>query len=161
LPNFVSKETLARFPSFLPTRQMPLGLDLQGGAHLLLAIDQKELRTDWLNNLREDARKTLREAKIGFQAIGVSGDAVQVRLVKPEETDTALKALRKLVQPIGNMILGTSGNDSEVEKGNEPSKPSTGASTRWEPPSPRWCSRGAIACSCSIRDFRTRASSRS
>ena len=120
LPNFVSKETLESWPSFLPKRQMPLGLDLQGGAHLLLAIDQNELRTDWLNTLREDARRTLRDAKIGFSAIGIAKDAVQVRLVKPEETDAALKELKKLVQPVGNLILGTSGNDTEVEKGSAP-----------------------------------------
>jgi preprotein translocase subunit SecD len=120
LPNFFSKETVASWPSFIPKRQMPLGLDLRGGAHLLLALDQNEIRKDWLANLREDSRKTLREAKIGFSAIGVSGDAVQIRLVKPEDTETALKELKKLVQPIGNAILGTSGNDVEVEKGAEP-----------------------------------------
>jgi preprotein translocase subunit SecD len=119
LPNFFSKETVASWPDFIPKRQMPLGLDLQGGAHLLLALDQNEIRKDWLSNLREDARKTLREAKIGFSAIGVSGDAVQVRLVKPEDTDTALKELKKLSQPIGNAILGTSSNDTEIEKGGE------------------------------------------
>lgn len=120
LPNFFSKETVESWPGFLPHRQMPLGLDLQGGAHLLLALDQKELRTDWLNNLREDARRTLREAKIGFSGIGIAGDAVQVRLVKPEETDKALAELKKIIQPIGNMMLGTSSSDSEVERGNEP-----------------------------------------
>ncbi len=120
LPNFFSKETVASWPNFMPKRQMPLGLDLQGGAHLLLALDQNEIRKDWLSNLREDARKTLRDAKIGFSAIGVSGDAVQVRLVKPEDTDAALKELKKLSQPIGNAILGTSSNDTELEKGSEP-----------------------------------------
>ena len=120
LPNFVSKETLATWPNFLPKRQMPLGLDLQGGAHLLLALDSKELEKDWLSNLREDARKTLRDGKIGFSAVGATSDAVQVRLVKPEDTDRALKDLKKLVQPIGNTILGTSGNDIEVSKGTEP-----------------------------------------
>ncbi len=120
LPNFVSKETLESWPNFLPKHQMPLGLDLQGGAHLLLVIEEKDLRTDWLNNLREDARKTLREAKIGFSAIGVANDAVQVRLVKPEDTEAALKELKKLVQPVGNLILGTSGNDIEVVQGGEP-----------------------------------------
>ncbi len=120
LPNFFSKETVASWPNFMPKRQMPLGLDLQGGAHLLLALDQNEIRKDWLSNLREDARKTLRDAKIGFSAIGVSGDAVQVRLVKPEDTDAALKELKKLSQPIGNAILGTTSNDTELEKGSEP-----------------------------------------
>lgn len=120
LPNFFTKEQLASWPGFLPTRQMPLGLDLQGGAHLLLAIDQNEIRKDWLNNLREDARKNLRDAKIGFSAIGVSGDVLQVRLVKPEDTDAAFRELKKLVQPIGNALLGTSGDDIEVSLGGEP-----------------------------------------
>lgn len=120
LPNFVSKGTLASWPDFLPKRQMPLGLDLQGGAHLLLALDEKELRKDWLGNLSGDARKTLRDAKIGFSAIGVVNDAVQIRLVKPEDADKAITALKKLIVPIGNTILGTSSNDSEVERGSEP-----------------------------------------
>jgi preprotein translocase subunit SecD len=120
LPNFFSKETVQSWPAFLPKRQMPLGLDLQGGAHLLLAMDQGDIRRDWLNTLREDARKSLREAKLGFSAIGVQGDAVQVRLVKPEEGDRALKELKRLSQPIGNAILGTSGNDVDVNPGTEP-----------------------------------------
>lgn len=120
LPNFFSAETRAKWPGFLPSRAMPLGLDLQGGAHLLLAIDQKDIRHDWLTNLREDARRSLRDAKIGFSAIGISGEALQVRLVKPEDADQAYEALRKLVQPIGNQILGTTGDDIEVRRGAEP-----------------------------------------
>lgn len=119
LPNFVSKETLASWPDFLPKRQMPLGLDLQGGAHLLLALDEKELRKDWLSNLSGDVRKTLRDAKIGFSAIGVAGDAVQVRLAKPEDTDRAMTELKKVVQPVGNQILGTSRDDAEIQRSSE------------------------------------------
>jgi len=115
-PNFFSKETVERWPGFIPHRQMPLGLDLQGGAHLLLALDTKEIRNDWLASLREDARKNLRDAKIGFSAIGTSGEAIQVRLVRPEDSEAALKALRKIVQPIGNDILGTSADDVSAEK---------------------------------------------
>lgn len=116
LPNVFSKETLATWPSFLPTRQMPLGLDLQGGAHLLLAMDTEELRKDWLNNLRDDARRRLREAKIMTSGIGVSGGAVQIRLAKPEEGDTALRELRTLAQPLGSAMLGTTSNDIEMAK---------------------------------------------
>jgi len=120
LPNFFSKETVAAWPGFMPKRQLALGLDLRGGAHLLLAMDTAELKKDWLANQKEDVRKQLRTAKIGFSAIGASGDALQVRLVKPEETEAALKELRKLIQPIGNAILGTSGRDVSVEPGDEP-----------------------------------------
>ena len=113
LPNFFAKETVAAWPRFLPHKQMALGLDLRGGAHLLLSMDVDTLRKDWLANLREDVRKQLREAKLQFTA-GVSGNAVQVRLNRASDLDPAVRELRKLIQPIGNAILGTSGNNLEV-----------------------------------------------
>jgi preprotein translocase subunit SecD len=116
LPNFFSKETLESWPGFLPKKQLALGLDLRGGAHLLLAMDVNEVRKDWLETLRDDARKRLRDAKIGFTGLGVQGGAVQVRLAKPEDGDAALKALRGLIQPIGNALLGSAGNDITVER---------------------------------------------
>jgi preprotein translocase subunit SecD len=39
LPNFFSKATVQSWPAWLPRMQLPLGLDLSGGAHLLLAMD--------------------------------------------------------------------------------------------------------------------------
>ncbi|MFA5950466.1 MAG: protein translocase subunit SecD [Hyphomicrobium sp.] len=119
-PNFFAKETVAAWPSFLPHQQIPLGLDLRGGAHLLLAMDTNDVRKDWLASLREDARRSLREAKIGFTAIGAAGDAVQVRLAKPEDTDAALAILKKLSQTVGNLIVGTSGRDLDITKTAEP-----------------------------------------
>jgi preprotein translocase subunit SecD len=120
LPNFFTKEQVAGWPSWMPSRQMPLGLDLRGGAHLLLAMDTEELKKDWLTNLREDARRVLREGKIGVTGLGVSGGALQVRLNKPEDMEKATTELKKLIQPIGNMILGTNANDLQVEAGTEP-----------------------------------------
>lgn len=126
LPNFVSKETLASWPSILPKAQMPLGLDLRGGAHLLLGMDTDELRTDWLKTLREDARRTMldlnknREAKIGFSPATISGGAVHVRLNDAKDVDVVLPELRKLAQPIGNAMFGGSGNDLDVSQGAEP-----------------------------------------
>ncbi len=119
LPNFFSKETVAAWPSFMPKKQIPLGLDLRGGAHILLKLDAAEVRKDWLQALREDARRNLRDAKIGFSAIGVAGDVVQIRLVKPEDTDKAVTELKKLVQTLGNPLVGATGADLEIEKGAE------------------------------------------
>ncbi|MEQ1651621.1 MAG: protein translocase subunit SecD [Hyphomicrobium sp.] len=120
LPNFFAKETVAAWPSFIPHQQLNLGLDLQGGAHLLLAMDQDEIKKDWVTNLRDSARRALRDAKVGYSALGVQGTQLQVRLAKPEDQDAALKELRKLIQPIGNAILGTSSNDLDVSEGTEP-----------------------------------------
>lgn len=120
LPNFLSKQTLDSLPDWVPKRTLSLGLDLRGGAHLLLAMDTQQIRKDWLDFLRDDARKALRDNKIGFTGIGIQGNALVVKLAKPEETDQAFKELQKLAQPIGNVILGTSGNDLSVTKGTEP-----------------------------------------
>ncbi len=120
LPNMMSKEQLAWWPSFLPHKQMPLGLDLQGGAHLLLAMDQDEIKKDWLNNLRDSARKSLRDAKIGFSGLGIQGNELQVKLAKPEDRDAALTELKKIVQPIGNVLLGSTADDISVTAGAEP-----------------------------------------
>ena len=114
LPNFLPKEEVDKWPWWLPHRQIALGLDLRGGAHLLLAMDTKELEKDWLNTLRDDARRQLREAKVGFTGLGVVGSAVQVKITKPEDMDKAVAALKKLVQPVGTAILGSSGNDLTV-----------------------------------------------
>src|SRR5690606_29860680 len=116
LPNLFTKEQLASWPRFLPSKQMPLGLDLQGGAHLLLAMDTEELRKEWLQTLRDDARRTLRDAKIFPTGAGIVGDHVQVRLAKPEEADAAVRELRKLIQPMGSAMLGTSGEDLTIAK---------------------------------------------
>jgi preprotein translocase subunit SecD len=119
-PNFFSKQTVDGWPSWMPHAQIPLGLDLQGGAHLLLAMDTKQLNKDWLVTLRDDARKQLRDGKIGFTAIGIVGNGVQVRIAKPADVDKAYDVLRKLIEPLGNAILGSSGNNVDVSKvGND------------------------------------------
>src|SRR3989337_1508675 len=66
LPNLFSAATMARLPTWLPHKQVNLGLDLQGGAHLLYQLDEKEMVEDWLNNIRGDMRETLRRARIGY-----------------------------------------------------------------------------------------------
>ena len=118
LPNFFTKEQVKSWPSWVPRAQIPLGLDLQGGAHLLLGADSEQLRKEWLGFLREDARRVLREAKLFPANAAIVGSSVRVNMVKPEELDAALKELRaKVVQQVGNPIIGTSGPDIEVIKG--------------------------------------------
>lgn len=119
MPNFFAKETVASWPSFMPKKQLPLGLDLQGGAHLLLAMDQDEIKKDWMNNLRDESRKLLRDAKIGFTGIGIQGTQLIVKLAKPEERDAAIKQLDKARQSIGSAVLGTGGYDISVTAGND------------------------------------------
>lgn len=116
LPNFLPKETVDSWPEFMPQRQISLGLDLRGGAHLLLAMDTDELKTDMLATLREDARNALRDAQIGFSAIGIRDNRVLVRLRDTADTEKGLTALRGLSQPISSVFLGSGEQNLTVEQ---------------------------------------------
>jgi preprotein translocase subunit SecD len=115
IPNFFSRETVNSWPRWLPRTQLNLGLDLRGGAHLLLAMETADVRKDWLDTLRDDARKRLRDAKIGVAGLGIANNTVQVHLAKPEDADNAMRELRGLVQQTG--ILRTTVTDVQLTKG--------------------------------------------
>ena len=66
LPNAFAPETVARWPSFLPHKQVSLGLDLRGGSHLLLEVDMGAVEKERLAGLVDEIRTQLTGAKIGY-----------------------------------------------------------------------------------------------
>ena len=118
LPNLIDKDTLKGVPSWLPNKQISLGLDLQGGAHLLFQMDEKELVEDWLKAIRGDVRDTLRDDRIGYRglALSVPNKQVQVRITDPANIDKAYDGLRELSLPLGGSVFGgATGNTLDVE----------------------------------------------
>src|SRR3954449_7355263 len=96
VPNFFPEATVKGWPKWAQ-RHMVLGLDLQGGSHILLEVDSNAVKKDKLNQVVDDARRTLRDARIRFTGgIVVRGDAVEVRLTDPNDTQNALAKLREL-----------------------------------------------------------------
>ena len=119
LHNQFPAATMARLPAWLPHKQVNLGLDLQGGAHLLYQIDEKEMVQDWLNSTRGDIRETLRRARIGYTdlTLNVANRSVSVKVRDAADVDKAYDELRKLAQPVGgNVFSGFSGYDMDVAK---------------------------------------------
>jgi protein-export membrane protein SecD len=117
LPNLFPAATMARMPTWLPHKQVNLGLDLQGGAHLLYQLDEKEMIEDWLNTLRGDVRETLRRARSGYTDLtqDVASRSVSVKVRDAADQDKAYQELRKLAAPIGgNVFSGFSGYDMDV-----------------------------------------------
>ena len=98
LPNLFSKSSLTGLPSWLPHHQVNLGLDLQGGAHLLYQIDEKEMVEDWLKNIRGDVRETLRKARIGYSDLTQDVNARWVSVTIREGADLE-KAETELKKP--------------------------------------------------------------
>ena len=83
LPNLFPREQMQRLPDWLPHEQINLGLDLQGGSHLLLEVDLRAVVQERLETLVDDIRGVLRPARIGYRGLGVRGDAVTLTLTDP------------------------------------------------------------------------------
>jgi preprotein translocase subunit SecD len=97
LPNLLPASVVSVLPGFL-AQKLNLGLDLQGGSYLLLEVDTDQLHQKQLTNLREDVRRTLQGANIGFGGLGLGQDNVQVRITNPNQVSAAATGLRKLAQ---------------------------------------------------------------
>ena len=61
-------------------------------------------KKDKLEQLRDDVRRVLRDAKIGYTGLAVRGDTVEVRIRKDSDLPTALTKLRELSQPLGGLL---------------------------------------------------------
>ena len=72
---------------------MSLGLDLRGGMLLVYEVDTEGAVAQLLQRLERDFRKELRDARIQYQEVAVSGHAVHVTLRDAGQADAARKAL--------------------------------------------------------------------
>lgn len=111
LPNVLSKDTLARLPSWLPHNQVSLGLDLRGGSHLVLEVDAADLTKERLQSLIQDSRRVLRDANIGNSSIRRVQDYLLVTLTDPGQRDAAITELQKLANPVG---IGLTAGQSDL-----------------------------------------------
>ncbi len=106
IPNFFSAETVASWPNFLPKRQITLGLDLRGGAHLLLEVNRDSLVKDRVQTLEGDVRQTLREQHIGYRGLDAHGQVVSFNLRDSADAEKALTALQPLAAPVQTGLFG-------------------------------------------------------
>src|SRR5947207_1714193 len=107
VPNFFSDATLKRPPGWAQ-RHVVLGLDLQGGSHILLEVDLNDVRKQQTEALRDEVRNALRKAQIGYTGLTIRGPSIEVRIRDESDFQTALSTLRGLSQPLGG-ILSASG----------------------------------------------------
>ncbi|HET7610785.1 MAG TPA: protein translocase subunit SecD [Rhodanobacteraceae bacterium] len=75
-------------------RAMPLGLDLQGGVHFLMAVDQDTVLQKQQQRYLDDIRSLLREKQIPYDAVSLSGDGVQAVFKTSADRDRAMDLIR-------------------------------------------------------------------
>ena len=71
--------------NFLPGKQINLGLDLQGGSHLLLRVDVGAVKQERLENLGETLRRDFRSEKIRFSGLAVANETVSLQIRNPDD----------------------------------------------------------------------------
>ncbi|RWK54940.1 protein translocase subunit SecDF [Mesorhizobium sp.] len=113
-PNLVPASTLASLPNWLPKQQLTLGLDLQGGSHILLQIDRQDLANERLESARDEVRTSLRDAQIGYTGLAGTANSIQVRIRDQGQIEAAKSALERLTQPISTGLF-MSGSVTEME----------------------------------------------
>jgi len=114
IPNFFSEQVVKGWPAWAQ-RRLVLGLDLQGGSHILLEVDLNDVRKQRLDTLRDEVLRTLREARITWaNAPAVRGNSVEVRLREGTDFAAAFAKLRDLSQPLGGVLQGNGMRTLEV-----------------------------------------------
>ena len=92
----VHRAAAAELPSWLPHKQVALGLDLRGGSYLLLEVDVAAAERDRLNSVEESVRNALRDAKIGYTGLSNQGNAVVFTIRDPAQIATARQVLGRI-----------------------------------------------------------------
>ena len=113
VPNFFAESTIKSWPKWAQ-RHLVLGLDLQGGSHILLEVDANYVRKEKAEQLRDDVRRVLREQRVGYTGLVARGLTVDVRIREESDFNLALTKLRELSQPLGGLLSATGQRSLDV-----------------------------------------------
>jgi preprotein translocase subunit SecD len=104
VPNALTPSQIAMIPDGLPKSQLPLGLDLRGGSHLMLEATANEVEKAKLEGLEDTVRSELRVAEGGAIAVSdLSINRGQLSFAVGDVTrvDQAVAILNKVTAPLG------------------------------------------------------------
>jgi preprotein translocase subunit SecD len=119
LPNALSPSQLALIPTGLPKSQLPLGLDLRGGSHLMLEATPQDVEKAKLEALEDTVRGELRNAEGGAIAsadLSLKAGRLSFTVTDATRVDQAITILNKATAPLG---VGAA-REVEISRGSLP-----------------------------------------
>ncbi len=129
LPSAFSPEQQKAFeaaiPSWAPKWLIPhkgitLGLDLQGGTHVVLEVDQVQLVRSMVQQLQGDVRGVFRDVRVApTGGVPAQPRGAAVRIPNPDDKGKVLPKLRELSQPVDIARLGAGIRNLEVTEQGE------------------------------------------
>ena len=103
-PNLLG-DRAASLPNWLPSQKLNLGLDLQGGVHLQVKVEQEDIVKERLETLEEDVRTALLDLRRDDAGVGYRGGlrkrgrSVTFTLTDPSKAAKVRAGLDSLTQP--------------------------------------------------------------
>jgi preprotein translocase subunit SecD len=110
-----------KWPSFLPSNLVNLGLDLRGGAHLLAEVKVEDVYAQRLDAMWQEVRDILRAERNDIGTIrrqGGRNDQLRVKISKIAGMDKAISAVETLARPVAS-LSGVGSKDIEVSSDQE------------------------------------------
>ena len=114
VPNLVPAQTRESLPTAIQ-RTINLGLDLQGGAHLLLEVDLDSVVAQQLENELDGIRQALREeGRIATDYIRVEDGVIVGKIRNADDYGPGLAVIRGLSRPLQVGALGQTAQTTRV-----------------------------------------------
>ena len=111
VPSFLPENVRDAWPGFLPKQTVVLGLDLQGGSHLLLQVNEEGIVSERLQGLRRDVRNTLANQNgIGnLITTDEASNSLTIELTDPSQKEAARTAVQALQNTVSNSLIAVGG----------------------------------------------------
>ena len=119
VPNFLSQSALDAIPSWIPKNSMTLGLDLQGGSHIMLKLERNDIIKERRETILDEIRANLRKAGIGYTGLAGSGQKITFKLRDAGQVEAARTALKDLREPISTGLTGTTIQEIDETVGSD------------------------------------------
>ncbi len=113
IPSMLPADLRAKYPAWLPSATINLGLDLAGGSQLLLEADQADAAKQRLQAMEDQVATELRrDPRIEIGDVSTAGGRVSFLVRDPTKVDAARERLYNMTQPVG--LTGTRDWDIQV-----------------------------------------------
>ena len=118
IPSLLPKSQVERWPAWVPSARINLGLDIAGGSQLLLEADLSDATKQRLQAKEEEVTTELRrgEPRIAIGDVSTSGGKLSFIVRDPTQIDAAFERMRTLSQPQG--LTGTRDWEVSTVDGN-------------------------------------------
>ena len=119
LPNLFSRGDDKGGPAFIPGQAINLGLDLQGGSHLLLQADLNAVIAERMVGVQENLRLAFRAEKIRFRNLKAEKDSVSFAMRNVADDSVVNTRMETILRDLGSDFDAVQSGQSTTIRFNE------------------------------------------